>query len=68
MLVNSSSGARGMWDLLTYFRPQSSFSFYVHVVLLQSVRYQFISFKPHSIFIPSSFSYFKNVISINLLL
>ena len=70
MLVNSSSGARGMWDLLTYFRPQSSFSFsfYVHVVLSQSVRYQFISFKPHSIFIPGSFSYFKNVISIILLL
>ena len=45
-----------------------SFSFYVHVVLSQSVRYQFISFKPHSIFIPGSFSYFKNVISINLLL
>lgn len=71
-LVNSSSGARGMWDWLTYFRPQSSFSFsfsfYVHVVLSQSVRYQFISFKPHSIFIPGSFSYFKNVISINLLL
>ena len=57
VLVNSSSGARGMWDWLTYFRPQSSFSFsfsfYVHVVLSQSVRYQFISF---------------NVISINLLL
>ena len=72
MLVNSSSGARGMWDWLTYFRPQSSFSFsfsfYVHVVLSQSVRYQFISFKPHSIFTPGSFSYFKNVISINLLL
>ena len=60
MLVNSSSGARGMWDLLTYFRPQCSFSFYVHVVLSQSVRYQFNSFKPHSIFIPDSFSYFKN--------
>ena len=70
MLVNSSSGARGMWDLLTYFRFSFSFlfSFYVHVVLSQSVRHQFISFKPHSIFIPGSFSYFKNVISIKLLL
>ena len=45
MLVNSSSGAKGMWDLLTYFRPQSSFSFYVHVVLSQSVRYKFESLK-----------------------
>ena len=52
MLVNSSSGARGMQDLLTYFRPQSSFSFYVHAVLLQSIRHKFKSFKPHSIIIP----------------
>ena len=68
MLVNSSSGARGMWDLLTYFRPQSSFSFYVHVVLSQSVRYKFKSFKSHSIIIPCLFSYFRNATSINLLL
>ena len=54
MLVNSSSGAKGMWDLLTYFRPQSSFSFYVHVVLSQSVRYKFKSLKPYSIIIPYS--------------
>ena len=54
MLVNSSSGAKGMWDLLTYFRPQSSFSFYVHVVLSQSVRYKFESLKPYSIIIPYS--------------
>ena len=49
MLVNSFSGARGMWVLLNLFRPQSSFLFlffvflflfYVHVVY-QSVRYKF---------------------------
>ena len=68
VLVNSSSGARGMWDLLTYFRPQSLFSFYVHVVSSQSVRYKFKSFEPHSIIIPCSFSYFRNVTSINLLI
>ena len=54
MLVNSSSGARGMWDLLNFFRPQSSFSFYVHVVLSQSVRYKFKPLKPYSIIIPYS--------------
>ena len=36
MLVNSFSGALGMWVLLNLFRPQSSFLFlflfYVHVV------------------------------------
>ena len=48
-----------MWDLLTYLvRPQSSFSFYVHVVLSQSVTYKFKSLKPYSTIIPCLLSYF----------
>ena len=60
MLVNSFSGAIGMWVLLNLFRPQSSFLllFFVFVLrscsLSQSVRYKFKSLKPYSIIIPYS--------------
>ena len=60
MLVNSFSGAIGMWVLLNLFRPQSSFLFLFFVFVLcsfslsQSVRYKFKSLKPYSIIIPYS--------------
>ena len=51
VLVNSSSGARGMWNLLNPFSP----SIFVFVLCLcslsQSVRYKFKSLKPYSIII-----------------
>ena len=62
MLVNSFSGVRGMWDLFTNFRPQSSFSFFVHVVFLsQPVRYR------TRLLYSAHYQVFTNVTSINLL-
>ena len=58
MLVNSFSGAIGMWVLLNLFRPQSSFLLLFFVLcscsLSQSVRDKFKSLKPYSIIIPYS--------------